>query len=123
MATGEPAARDREEVEEEKEVAALVTPLHDGVTNTPRIEVYGTEFCSFCAAARMLLERKGVAYEDISVSGDPAKRAEMQQRSGRRTVPQIFIDGRPIGGFDELRALEASGELDALLGFKNHRKT
>jgi glutaredoxin 3 len=82
----------------------------------PRVEVYGTEFCSYCAAARLLLKRKGVAYEDIVVSGNREAREEMERRSGRRTVPQIFIDGRPIGGFDELNALERSGELDRLLG-------
>lgn len=83
---------------------------------TPRIEVYGTEFCSYCAAARLLLKRKGLAYEDIVVSGNREAREEMERRSGRRTVPQIFIDGRPIGGFDELDALERSGALDRLLG-------
>lgn len=96
------------------------------MTNTPKIEIYGTEFCSFCAAARMLLKRKGLSYEDISVSADRQAREEMQRRSGRRTVPQIFIEGRPIGGFDELEALDTSGELDRLLdrsGFNNHRKT
>ncbi len=82
----------------------------------PRIELYGTEFCSFCAAARLMLKRKGLAYEDIIVSADPEARAEMERRSGRRTVPQIFIDGRAIGGFDELEALDKSGELDRLLG-------
>jgi glutaredoxin 3 len=83
---------------------------------TPRIEVYGTEFCSYCAAARLLLKRKGLTYEDIIVSGNPDARAEMERRSGRRTVPQIFIDGRPIGGFDELDALDRSGQLDRWLG-------
>lgn len=82
----------------------------------PRIELYGTEFCSFCAAARLLLKRKGLAWEDVIVSGNREAREEMEQRSGRRTVPQIFIDGQPIGGFDELDALERSGELDRLLG-------
>lgn len=86
------------------------------MTKTPRIEIYGTEFCSFCAAARMLLKRKGLSYEDISVSGDRQAREEMQKLSGRRTVPQIFIDGRPIGGFEELDTLDESGELDRLLG-------
>lgn len=86
------------------------------MTKTPRIEIYGTEFCSFCAAARMLLKRKGLSYEDISVSGDRQGREEMQKLSGRRTVPQIFIDGRPIGGFEELDTLDESGELDRLLG-------
>ncbi len=82
----------------------------------PKIELYGTEFCGYCAAARLLLKRKGLAWTEIGVSGNREAREEMEQRSGRRTVPQIFIGGRPIGGFDELDALERSGELDRLLG-------
>jgi glutaredoxin 3 len=77
--------------------------------------MYATEFCSYCSAARMLLKKKGVHYEDISVSTDMGKREEMQRLSGRRSVPQIFIDDRLIGGFDELYALERNGELDNLL--------
>lgn len=80
----------------------------------PKIEVWGTEFCAYCSAARMLLKKKGLAYEDISVSRDPELRREMQQRSGRRSVPQIFIDGKPVGGFDELYELDRSGELDRM---------
>jgi glutaredoxin 3 len=83
---------------------------------TPKIEVYGTEFCSYCTAARMLLKKKGVAWSDILVSRDPDVRREMERRSGRWSVPQIFIDDRPLGGFDELYALEQSGDLDRLLG-------
>ena len=80
----------------------------------PKIEIWGTEFCGYCTAARMLLKKKGLEYEDVSVSRDPELRREMEQRSGRRSVPQIFIDGRPIGGFDELYVLDQSGELDRL---------
>ncbi|MGH8195385.1 MAG: glutaredoxin 3 [Woeseiaceae bacterium] len=83
---------------------------------TPKIEVYGTEFCSFCLAARMLLKQKGVAWNDILVSRDPESRKEMERRSGRRSVPQIFIDDRPVGGYEELYALEQNGDLDRLLG-------
>jgi glutaredoxin 3 len=83
---------------------------------TPKVEVYGTEYCSYCTAARMLLKKKGVAWSDILISRDPETRKEMERRSGRRSVPQIFIDDRPLGGFDELYALEQSGELDRLLG-------
>lgn len=79
------------------------------------IKIYGSDYCSYCTAARMLLKRKGVDYTDVNVSGDADRREEMEQLSGRRTVPQIFIDGRPIGGFDELYELEDSGELDGLL--------
>jgi len=79
------------------------------------ITIYGTEFCSFCTAARMLLKKKGVDYADVLVSRDDERREKMERLSGRRSVPQIFIDGHSIGGFEELYALEISGELDSLL--------
>jgi glutaredoxin 3 len=82
----------------------------------PDIRLYGTRTCSYCLAARMLLKKKGADFEDIAVDNDPARRQEMQALGGGRTVPQIFIDDRPIGGFDELNALQQSGELDRLLG-------
>lgn len=66
-------------------------------------------------AARMLFKKKGIDVDEISVSGDPERFQEMQERSGRRSVPQIFIDGNAIGGFDELYGLEQSGDLDKLL--------
>jgi glutaredoxin 3 len=80
-----------------------------------RITVYSTPFCGFCGAAKRLLTSKGAQFTDIDVMMDAERRQEMMQRSGRRTVPQIFIDDRHIGGFDDLSALDASGELDALL--------
>jgi glutaredoxin 3 len=67
-------------------------------------------------AARMLLKKKGVAFEEISVTGDIAMRREMEALSGRHTVPQIFIDGQAIGGFYELNMLDEEGKLDSLLG-------
>ena len=82
---------------------------------SPHIVIYSTETCSYCQAARMLLKKKGLDYEDILVSRDAEKRAEMERLSGGHTVPQIFINDRPIGGFDELYALEKSGELDEIL--------
>lgn len=78
--------------------------------------LYGTEFCSYCGAARMLLKKKGIEFEEILVSRDDALREEMQRLSGRRTVPQIFVDGQPIGGFDDLYSLDQDGRLDKLLG-------
>lgn len=81
---------------------------------TPKIEIYGTESCAVCGAARLLLKKKGLAYKDISVSLDADARREMEQKSGRRSVPQIFINGRPVGGFDELCALDENGDLDRL---------
>jgi len=82
-----------------------------------RVEIYTTAWCGYCRRAKSLLESKGVAYEEIRVDAEPARRAEMLERSeGRRTVPQIFIDGRGIGGCDDLFELERRGELDKLLG-------
>ena len=79
--------------------------------------MYTTAFCQFCLRAKALLKDKGVAFEEIDVMFDPARRAEMVERSGGgRTVPQIFIDGEPIGGFDELYDLERQGRLNDLLG-------
>ena len=80
-----------------------------------RVIIYGNATCPFCGAARMLLTKKGVKFDDVPVSGDPEMLAEMQERSGRNTVPQVFIGDTHIGGFDELYALDQSGELDKLL--------
>jgi len=77
--------------------------------------IYTTSACPYCVQAKRLLSHKGVPYQEVDVSGDAAKRQEMMQASGRRTVPQIFIGEQSIGGFDELYALEQSGELDTLL--------
>ena len=82
----------------------------------PKIVIYGTEFCSYCTAARMLLKKKGLNYEDVLISQDNEKRREMERLSGGRTVPQIFIDDKPIGGFDELYSLDQDGRLDEILG-------
>lgn len=90
------------------------------MNDTPRIRLYGTEHCGYCLAARMLLKKKGVEFEDISIGGDPAMRRQMQELGGGPTVPQIFIDDTPIGGFDELCALDKSGELDRMLGIGEH---
>ena len=81
-----------------------------------RVVLYGTAYCPYCVRARALLESKGVEYEDIGLEGHPGRRREMEQRSGRRTVPQIFIDDEHIGGSDDLFDLEQAGELDRLLG-------
>jgi glutaredoxin 3 len=83
--------------------------------NNPQITMYSTEACPFCKAARILLTKKRVSYEDFLISKDPELRAKMESLSGRRTVPQIFINDKPIGGFDELYSLEQQGKLDDLL--------
>ena len=80
-----------------------------------QIILYGTPYCPYCMAARRLLKIKGLSYIEHNVDANPEKRTEMEQRSGRRTVPQIFIDERHVGGFDELNALEQSGELESWL--------
>jgi len=81
-----------------------------------KVEVYTTDYCPFCFRAKALLDRKGVKYEEIDVTDDPEMRARMVERAGgRRTVPEIFINDRIVGGYDELRALELKGELDSLL--------
>jgi glutaredoxin 3 len=80
-----------------------------------KIEIYCSNFCIYCTMALQLLDRKGVAYDKILVDRDPLLRTEMEARSKRHTVPQIFIDGRHIGGCDDITALDRSGQLDPLL--------
>lgn len=78
--------------------------------------MYCTATCPYCIAAERLLNAKGVAAIDkIRVDLEPARRSEMIQRSGRRTVPQIYVGGQHVGGYDDLSALEQDGKLDALL--------
>jgi glutaredoxin 3 len=82
----------------------------------PKIEIYTTPICPYCIRAKRLLDRKGVAYEEIDLWTDPGRRPEMLKRAaGRTTVPQIFIDGRGVGGSDDLHALDAAGRLDPML--------
>ncbi len=81
------------------------------------VELYTTMYCPYCSRARALLQRKGVAYVDIDIAEEPTRRDEMIRRAqGRSTVPQIFINGEHIGGYDELAALDRAGELDSKLG-------
>jgi len=81
----------------------------------PKVIVYTTSWCPYCDRARRLLSSKKVTFDEINVESAPEKRAEMQTRSGRRTVPQIFIGDHHVGGSDDLHALEDAGKLDALL--------
>ena len=85
------------------------------MATAPKILMYSADWCGYCARARRLLDAKGAAYEEIDVDLVPGARQEMQARSGRSTIPQIFINGQHIGGADELQALEAAGGLDSLL--------
>jgi glutaredoxin 3 len=80
-----------------------------------QVKIYTTRTCGYCHAALALLTRKGVAFEHQDVTGDGAARQWLVEATGRSTVPQIFIDGRPVGGFDDLSALDRRGELDRLL--------
>lgn len=81
-----------------------------------RVEIYTSPLCPYCWRAKRLLARKGVVFEEIDLWAEPGRRPEMVRRAdGRTTVPQIFIDGRGIGGCDDLHALDARGELDPLL--------
>jgi glutaredoxin 3 len=82
----------------------------------PKVVMYATAWCPYCARARSLLAQKHVAVEEIDVEAAPEARAEMLARSGRRTVPQIFIGEAHVGGCDDLLALEAAGRLDPMLG-------
>jgi glutaredoxin 3 len=79
------------------------------------VRLYTTPLCPYCARAKTLLTQKGVAFEEVDVYMDAAARKEMFEKSGRRTVPQIFIGDRHIGGCDDLHALDAAGGLDPLL--------
>ncbi len=79
------------------------------------VTIYTKEQCPYCDMAKALLSSRGVSFEEIRVDIDDAKREEMIQRSNRRSVPQIFINDQPIGGYDDLAALAMSGKLDGLL--------
>jgi glutaredoxin 3 len=81
----------------------------------PKVLMYLTAACPFCQSADRLLRQKGVAVEKVRVDLEPARRAEMMQKSGRCTVPQIWIDDLHVGGCDDLYALERAGKLDPLL--------
>jgi glutaredoxin 3 len=81
-----------------------------------RVVIYTTGYCPYCFGAKSLLRSKNVEFEEIDVTNDPAGRAEMEKLSGRYTVPQIFIDGSSIGGYDDARQLDYEGKLDQMLG-------
>jgi glutaredoxin 3 len=81
----------------------------------PQITIYTRALCGYCSAARELLDSKGVDYDELDTTLNSKLRAEMKARSGRETVPQIFIEDQHIGGYDDMAALDAAGELDGLL--------
>jgi glutaredoxin 3 len=82
----------------------------------PEITIYTTKVCPYCVRAKMLLQKKGVTYQEIDASDDKVREAMIVKAGGKRTVPQIFIGGKHIGGCDDLYALDGKGELDKLLG-------
>jgi glutaredoxin 3 len=79
------------------------------------VVIYTRDFCGFCSAAKALLDRKGIAYQEFNASHEPSRRQEMIQRSGRFTFPQIFVGETHVGGCDDLHALERRGGLDPML--------
>ena len=81
-----------------------------------RVDIYTTPSCPYCVRAKRLLDARGIPFREIDVANDDDLRAEIIARTGRRTVPQIFIDGRSIGGFEELAALDSAGDLAPLVG-------
>ncbi|MBI2146370.1 glutaredoxin 3 [Candidatus Woesearchaeota archaeon] len=83
-----------------------------------QVVIYTTPYCGYCHRAKQLLEKKGVKYKEINVENNPAQRTEMVQKSGRTTVPEIFIDGKHIGGCEDLYELERQGKLDRLVAEK-----
>jgi glutaredoxin 3 len=82
---------------------------------SPDVKIYATGWCPYCQRAKQLLSEKKLAFTEINVEDDPKFRDEMMKKSGRRTVPQIFIGERHIGGCDDLFALDRSGELDRII--------
>lgn len=85
------------------------------MTDQPEVVIYSTPRCGYCAVAKSLLHDMGVVYREIDVSGDTAQREDMIRRSGQRTVPQIFIGDRHVGGFDALARLHQEGTLNTML--------
>jgi glutaredoxin 3 len=83
-----------------------------------KVVIYTKNYCSFCHWAKSLLRNRGGEFEEIDITRDPVLQQEVQRLSGQRTVPQIFIDGHSVGGFVDLKGLDAAGELDRLLGVK-----
>jgi glutaredoxin 3 len=79
------------------------------------VKVYTTDHCGFCVSAKKLLERRGIAYEEINLARDADSRAQLSSLTGMFTFPQILVDGQPIGGFSELLAADREGRLDELL--------
>jgi glutaredoxin 3 len=83
--------------------------------HVPSIVIYTTKVCAYCARAKALLARKGINFREVDVSEDDEKRTWLLQATGQRTVPQIFINDQPVGGFDDIALLDRKGDLDRML--------
>jgi glutaredoxin 3 len=88
------------------------------MSDKPKVVIYTGAFCPYCTGAKNLLAKKGVEFEELQVDQDPARRREMEDRSQRTSVPQIFIGDYHVGGFDDMVELDVEGELDRLLGLE-----
>jgi len=86
------------------------------MSNKSNVVLYTTAWCGYCSGAKRMLDKKGVGYTEIRVDKETGRREEMEQRSHRNTVPQIFIGDVHVGGFDDLADLDMDGELDTMLG-------
>ena len=84
------------------------------MTTSPRVLIYTTEACGYCRTAKALLDRRGLPYEEINLARDPHGRMRLAETTGMMTFPQVIIDGRPIGGYQELSAADRAGRLDEL---------
>lgn len=104
---------------DERKVGSLVNAGYRfiliGNLMDPKVVMYSTPFCPYCSMAKRLLKQEEIPFEEINVAGDPERRRWLLTATGQRTVPQIFINGRSIGGFDELSALARRGQLAELL--------
>ncbi len=85
---------------------------------TPNVKVYGGRLCTYCTAAKRLLDSKGVPYQEILIDNDQTSREEMEKLSGQTSVPQIFIGDTHVGGFDDLAELNREGKLSGMLGLE-----
>lgn len=83
--------------------------------SAPKVIIYTTAYCPFCTRAKRLLEKKGVAYREIDAEGDDGLRAWLAEKTGKLTVPQVFVGERSLGGFSDIDALDRKGQLDPIL--------
>ena len=90
--------------------------MNNAISTAVKVEIYSTGLCPYCVRAKKLLEKKGVEYREYRIDKEPGLREEMEQRSQRTSVPQIFIADQHVGGFDDISELDYADELDSLLG-------